>query len=146
MKVEKQIGPVTIYTSDANWVKEAMKAYTKKQEFNLVDDAKLGLSEKDVASAVNLMKFLKQENHLSVKEVAQILVGLGITASGVWMVIAAIADPEPTSKLGLLVGGGLVLALTGGLGTLRALGIQFSVSGKAFGNEFHISPTKKGED
>ena len=136
----------TIKTSEKDWVSRVMKMYTKKQTFDLVDDAELGLSEKDVRSAVNLMKFLKQEKHLSVKEIAQVLVGLGITASGVWMVIAAIADPEPTSKLGLLVGGGLVLALTGGLGTLRALGIQFSVSGKAFGNEFHISPTKKGED
>ena len=143
MKQENTTGPVTIHTTDANWVKLAMKAYTKKQEFNLVDDAELGLSEKDVASAVNLMKFLKKENHLSVKEIAQILVGLGITASGVWMVMAAIADPEPTTKLGLLVGGGLVLALTGSLGTLRALGIQFTVSGKAFGNEFHITPGKK---
>lgn len=143
MKQENTTGPVTIHTTDANWVKLAMKAYTKKQEFNLVDDAELGLSEKDVASAVNLMKFLKKENHLSVREIAQILVGLGITASGVWMVMAAIADPEPTTKLGLLVGGGLVLALTGSLGTLRALGIQFTVSGKAFGNEFHITPGKK---
>jgi hypothetical protein len=146
MKEEKQTGTATIHTTDANWVKKAIKAYTNKQEFNLVDDAEIGLTEKDVASAVNLMKFLKKENHLSVKEIAQILVGLGITATGVWMVMAAIADPEPTTKLGLLVGGGLVLAITGSLGTLRALGIQFSVSGKAFGNEFHISPTKKGED
>lgn len=136
----------SIKTSEKDWVSRAMKMYTKKQTFDLVDDAELGLSEKDVRSAVNLMKFLKQEKHLTVREIAQVLVGLGITASGVWMVIAAIADPEPTSKLGLLIGGGLVLALTGGLGTLRALGIQFSVSGKAFGNEFHISPTKKGED
>lgn len=134
---------VTIHTSNPNWVKQAMKAYTNKQAFNLVDDAEIGLNEKDVASAVNLMRFLKKENHLSVKELAQILVGLGITASGIWMVMAAIADPEPTTKLGLLIGGGLVLALTGSLGTLRALGIQFSVSGKAFGNEFHISPDKK---
>ncbi len=135
-----------IKTSEKDWVSRAMKAYTKKQPFNLVDDAELGLSEKDVKSALNLMRFLKQEKHLSIREIAQVLVSLGITGAGVWMVIAAIADPEPTSKLGLLVGGGLVLALTGGLSTLRALGIQFSVSGKAFGNEFSISPTKKGED
>ena len=133
----------TIKTSEKDWVSRAMKMYTTKQTFDLVHDAELGLSEKDVASAVNLMKFLKKENHLSVKEIAQILVGLGITASGVWMVMAAIADPEPTTKLGLLVGGGLVLALTGSLGTLRALGIQFTVSGKAFGSEFHITPDKK---
>jgi hypothetical protein len=139
---EKQI----IKTSEENWVKRAMKAYTQKQTFDLIDDKELGLSEKDVQSAVNLMRFLKKENHLNIKEISQVLVGLGITASGVWMVVAAIADPEPTSKLGLLIGGGLILAITGSLGTLRALGIQFSVSGRAFGNEFHISPTKPVEE
>lgn len=142
MEEDKKI----IRTSEKDWVKRAMTAYTKKQAFDLVDDKELGLNEKDVRSAVNLMRFLKKEKHLNIKEISQVLVGLGITASGVWMVLAAIADPEPTSKLGLLVGGGLVLALTGSLGTLRALGIQFSVSGRAFGNEFHISPNKRVEE
>jgi hypothetical protein len=31
------------------------------------------------------------------------------------MVVLAVLDPEPTSKLGLLVGGGAVCVLTGGL-------------------------------
>lgn len=83
---------------------------------------------------------------MGVKDISTILVSLGITASGIWIVLAAIADPEPTSKLTLLIAGGLILALTGSLGTLRALGITFSVSAKTFGgNEFHISPNKKGE-
>ena len=133
----------TIKTSEKGWVDRAMKAYTKKREFNLVDDANLGLSQKDVRSALSLMSFLRKEKQLNIKELSAILFGLGITASGVWIVLAAIADPEPTSKLTLLIAGGLVLALTGSLGTLRALGIQFAVHGKAFGNEFHIAPEEK---
>ena len=110
----------------------------------MIDDAELGLSEKDVKSAMHLLAFMKREKRLSIKDISTILIGLGITASGVWIVLAAIADPEPTSKLTLLIAGGMVLALTGSLGTLRALGINFSVSAKAFGgNEFHISPNKK---
>jgi hypothetical protein len=131
---------LTIKTSEEKWVDRAMKAYTKKQEFNLIDDANIGLSKKDVRSAINLMSFLRKEKRLSIKELSAVLFGLGVTASGVWIVLAAIADPEPTSKLTLLIAGGLILALTGSLGTLRALGIQFAVHGKAFGNEFHISP------
>jgi len=133
-----------IRTSQDNWVDVAIKSYTKKIEFNLIDDAELGLSEKDVKSAMHLLAFMKREKRLSIKDISTILIGLGITASGVWIVLAAIADPEPTSKLTLLIAGGMVLALTGSLGTLRALGINFSVSAKAFGgNEFHISPNKK---
>lgn len=139
-----EIDKPTIHTNDPNWVEGALKAYTKKIEFNLVDDGELGLSEKDVKSAMNLLAFMKREKKLSIKEITTVLISLGITASGVWIVLAAIADPEPTSKLTLLIAGGLVLALTGSLGTLRALGINYSVSAKAFGgNEFHISPNRK---
>lgn len=144
MKKEDAIENPVILTSDENWVDRAMKAYTKKVAFDLVDDAKIGLSEKDVKSAINLLSFMKKERKMKLKDISSVLVGLGITASGVWIVLAAIADPEPTSKLTLLVTGGLILALTGSLGTLRALGITFSVSAKTFGgNEFHISPNKK---
>lgn len=132
-----------IKTSEENWMDTAIKAYTAKKEFSLVDDAGLGLTEKDVRSALSLMAFMKKEKRVTIKELSTILIGLGITASGVWIVLAAIADPEPTSKLGLLIAGGLILALTGGLGTLRALGITYQVSAKAFGgNEFHIAPGK----
>jgi hypothetical protein len=37
------------------------------------------------------------------------------------MVVLAFLDPEPTSKLGLLVGGGAVCVLTGGLTAVRIL-------------------------
>lgn len=135
-----------IKTSQENWMNTAIKAYTAKKEFSLVDDAGLGLTEKDVKSAISLMAFMKKEKRVTIKELTTILIGLGITASGVWIVLAAIADPEPTSKLGLLIAGGLILALTGGLGTLRALGITYQVSAKAFGgNEFHISPRRSND-
>jgi hypothetical protein len=42
-------------------------------------------------------------------------VSVGISAAGITMVVLAFLDPEPTSKLGLLVGGGAVCVLTGGL-------------------------------
>ena len=145
-KRENNREELTIRTSQENWVDTAIKAYTKKQEFSLIDDSELGLSEKDVKSAMNLLAFMRKERRMKIKDISSVLVGIGITASGVWIVLAAIADPEPTSKLSLLIAGGLILALTGSLGTLRALGITFSVSAKTFGgNEFHISPNKKDE-
>ncbi len=143
----KTEGIKIIKTSDKDWVSAAVKAYTKKVEFNIVDDAELGLSEKDVKSAMNLLAFMKKERKMSIKDISSVLVGLGITAGGIWIVLAAIADPEPTSKLTLLIAGGLILAITGSLGTLRSLGISFSVSAKTFGgNEFHISPSQKKEN
>ena len=75
------------------------------------------------------------------QQIVGVLSGIGITGVGIWMVAAAIADPEPTTKLGLLIGGGIILALTGSLGTLAALGIKFSVSAKSpLGHTFEIKP------
>lgn len=131
-----------IRTSQDKWLEKAVGAYKDKVDFYILDDEGLGLSEKDVRSAVQLLSFMKKEKKLKLKEITTVLVGLGITGSGVWLVLAAIADPEPTSKLGLLVAGGIMLALTGSFGTLSALGVKFSVSAKGLGNEFHIRPEK----
>lgn len=37
------------------------------------------------------------------------------------MVLLAFVDPEPTSKLGLLIGGGLACVLGGGFSAIRVL-------------------------
>lgn len=130
-----------IKTSDTEWLKAAIEAYSKKQTFTLVDDAKLGLNEKDLVSAVSLIRAAKKKAGFSFKIIAQSLTSIGITGAGIYIVILAIADPEPTSKLGLLITGGLILAVTGSLGALSSLGIKFSIAAKTFGgNEFFIRP------
>lgn len=53
--------------------------------------------------------------------------GIGITGVGVWMIAAANADPEPSSKLGLLIGG-VVVILTISFGPLAALGEVLNLS------------------
>jgi hypothetical protein len=44
-----------------------------------------------------------------------------MTLFGAALVVLAIVDPDPTSKLGLLIGSGAILALTGGFQTIRLL-------------------------
>jgi len=130
-----------IKTSEADWLKNAIEAYSKKQTFSLMDDARIGLTEKDLVSAVTLIRTAKKKAGLSFKTIAQALTSIGITGAGIYIVILAIADPEPTSKLGLLITGGLILAVTGSLGALSSLGIKFSISAKTIGgNEFFIRP------
>ena len=130
-----------VKTSQTEWLKVAIDNYSKKQTFTLVDDAKIGLTEKDLVSAVSLIRTAKKKAGLSFKTIAQALTSIGITGAGVYIVIIAIADPEPTSKLGLLITGCLLLAVTGSLGALSSLGIKFSISAKTFGgNEFFIRP------
>lgn len=129
-----------IKTTDEKWFEKALKAYSKKQEFCISDDLQLGLKDNDVKSAISLITFVKKQQKIPWRKITQVLASIGITGVGVWIIAAAIADPEPTSKLTLLISGGLVLALTGSLGTLAALGLKFHVTARRGGTEFHIRP------
>ena len=48
-----------IKTSNPEWLEIALKEYSLKNQFTFVDDAKLGMTEKDLKSAVNLIKASK---------------------------------------------------------------------------------------
>jgi len=76
----------------------------------LVDDAKVGIDPQNQSLVAMGIKA-----GLSPTDWAAVGVSVGVSAAGVMMVVLAVLDPEPTSKLGLLVGGGAVCVLTGGL-------------------------------
>lgn len=129
-----------IRTSDPKWLEKALKYYVYKQPFQFVDDAKLGIREKDLKSAVALIKRSREEKISTWKQIVRILTSLGVTGLGVWLVWLAIVDPEPTSKLSILVIGGLTMILTGSLSTLKALGQTWSISVSKFGTTITVEP------
>ena len=130
-----------VRTSEKDWLEKSLKLYTEKKLFKFIDDAGLKLTEEDLRSAVDLIRAAKSKGGVSWQQIVGVLAGIGITGVGVWIIAAAIADPEPTTKLGMLIAGGIILALTGSLGTLAALGVRFSVSAKSpQGHEFEIKP------
>lgn len=117
----------TIRTSSEDWLPQILDCYAQKQVFEVIDDRNLGLQEQDLASGLHLLKIARKRDHLSFREIAQILAGLGLSGAGVWMIWLAVVDPDPTSKLWILLAGGFTLVLTGGLGTLKALGQTWRV-------------------
>lgn len=130
-----------IRTSETDWLEKAIKLYTEKQAFLLHDDAELKLTRADLKSAVSLIRAAKSKGGVTRKQLLSLLTGIGITGIGVWIIAAAIADPEPTTKLGLLITGGLVLTFTGSFGALTSLGVRFSVSARSpLGHSFEIKP------
>lgn len=129
-----------IKTSEKDWLEKAIINYREKKEFVFEDDAKLGIKEDDLKSAVNLIRSGISEGNISWKNITGILASIGITGVGIYVIRAAIIDPEPTSKLGLLITGGLILLLTGSLGGLASLGVNFSVSLKSVSGQFVIKP------
>lgn len=129
----------TIKTSDKEWLEEALKEYSSKNEFTLVDDNSLSLKENDLQSAVSLIKAANLKGKKSIKQITKILLSLGLSSLGIYTIILAIADPEPTTKLSLLLVGGIILAISGGYGTLRALKIRFKVK-KTNDRAFIVKP------
>ena len=103
-------------TSQPDWLKALAVIYKSRQPALIIDDANLGV---DPASFTLLQ--MAREVGLSHKEFVGVCVALGMSATGIGMVILAFLDPEPTSKLGLLVGGGMVCVLGGGFGAIRIL-------------------------
>jgi hypothetical protein len=106
---------VMIRTGEAGWFPRLAHAYRDRERVLLVDDAKVGIDPKNQSLVSMGIKA-----GLSPADWAAVAVAVGVSAAGVMMVVLAFLDPEPTSKLGLLVGGGAVCVLTGGL---TAIGI-----------------------
>jgi hypothetical protein len=109
-------GVVTIRTSERDWLARLTQAYRNHSEVDLIDDAGAGI---DPARQSLLQMGLT--GRLSRREWTAVSVSAGMTVFGAALIIAAILDPDPTSKLGLLVGSGALLALTGGFQTIRLL-------------------------
>jgi hypothetical protein len=100
---------LTIRTSETGWLAQLALANREEREVLVVDDAEIGLDPRSQS-----LLAMGKEYGLARREWAGVLVSLGLSGVGLWMVSAAIISPEPTSKLWLLVGGGSVLLITGG--------------------------------
>ena len=98
-----------IRTSSPAWLKELAKAYKSRKGARLIDDAGL-----DVDPSMQSLFDMGQRADLSVRDWVGVLVALGLSSAGIWMVRLAFLDPEPTSKLWLLVSGGCLALVTGG--------------------------------
>jgi hypothetical protein len=106
----------TIRTSEKDWLPRLTQAYRHRTQVELVDDAQLG-----VDPATQSLLQMGATGRLTRREWSAVSLSAGMTLFGATLVVMAVLDPEPTSKLGLLVGSGALLALTGGFQTIRVL-------------------------
>jgi hypothetical protein len=107
--------PLTIRTSEPGWLAQLVKTYRHRDQVVIIDDANVGI---DPSTQTLLDMGLK--SGLSRKEWIAVLIAGGMTIFGAVVIVLAIVDPDPTSKLGLLIASGAVLTLGGGF---TAIGI-----------------------
>ncbi len=105
-----------IRTSDRGWLERLAQAYRDRVPVVVEDDLGVGIDPAR-QSVLDMARHVR----LTVREWTAVGVSLGLSGAGVLMVVLAFLDPEPTSKLGLLVGGGALCVFTGGVAALRIL-------------------------
>jgi hypothetical protein len=105
-----------IQTSKAGWLESLAKAYKAREPVVLEDDAQIGVDPK---SDTLLRMALKAK--LSPCELAGVVVALGVAALGAWVIVMAVLDPEPYTKVASTIVAGGVLVLGGGFFAIRIL-------------------------
>jgi hypothetical protein len=105
-----------IKTSQSGWLEKLAGIYRKREHAILVDDAELG-----VDPGRDSLLSMGKRARLSAREWSAILIALGVAATGTYLLVMAILDPEPFSKMGMAIGSGTLLVLGGGLMAIRVL-------------------------
>jgi hypothetical protein len=105
-----------IRTSTQGWLEELARCYREKQDVILIDDAKVGINpESDTILAMG------HKAKLSTNEWIAVLICLGVSLFGAYLLVMAILDPEPYSKIAIALITGAILLGSGGLAAVRVL-------------------------
>lgn len=113
---ENSDGRAPIRTSASGWLKDVAEAYRTRKPILIEDDAHLGINPKQDSL---LRMGLKAQ--LSGREWAGVCLSVGVAGVGVWLIVMAVLDPEPFSKVALVIATGALLLGTGGLVAVRIL-------------------------
>ncbi len=107
---------IIVHTSTKGWLEKLAKAYRERQPLLLEDDANVGIDPR-VESILQMGLKAK----LARREWAAVVVSLGVAGVGTWVLVMAVLDPEPFSKMVATIVSGAVLLGTGGLMAVRIL-------------------------
>jgi hypothetical protein len=115
--VEQDRGqPLVIRTSVAGWMSELAKAYRSKTPLELVDDALVGIDPRS-----QTILDMGRKGRLTAQEWTGVLVTLGVASVGAWLLVMAVLDPEPYSKVAAAIATGAILLGSGGFYAVRIL-------------------------
>lgn len=115
MPEQSEFGMV-IRTSSPGWLALLAKAYQAQTSVALIDDAQIGVNPIN-----DTLLDMGRKANLSQREWIAVLVGLGVGAAGAYLMVMAILDPEPYSKIAFALATGALLIAGGGFAAIRVL-------------------------
>jgi hypothetical protein len=95
---------------------EVAKAYRERAPFTLEDDAEIGVDPRS-----DTLLNMGRKGNLTQREWIGVLICLGVAATGAWLLVMAVLDPEPYSKVAAAIATGAVLLGSGGFYAVRIL-------------------------
>ena len=107
---------LTIKTTTEDWLRLLATAYTSQTPITLVDDAGLG-----VDPVHHTILEMGKKAHLTISDWMAVVVALGVSSVGAFLVVMAVLDPEPYSKIGFALGAGATMTMGGGFAAIRVL-------------------------
>jgi len=105
-----------IRTTQPGWLKELSESYKKKLPVRLIDDAHIGLDP-----GADTLLTMGRKGKLGAHEWTAVLISLGVSALGAYLLVMAILDPEPYSKIAVALVTGALLIGSGGFMAVRVL-------------------------
>jgi hypothetical protein len=105
-----------IATSQQNWLAELSRSYKAREPVLLVDDARIGINPESES-----LLLMGRKAKLTAREWSAVLVCLGVSALGAYLLVMAILDPEPYSKIAFALATGALLIGSGGFMAVRIL-------------------------
>lgn len=113
---EQQSNSLVIHTSAPGWLTTLAKSYQSKTSVVLIDDANIGVNPIN-----DTLLDMGRKANLSQREWIAVLIALGVGVTGAYLLVMAILDPEPYSKIAFALATGALLIAGGGFAAIRVL-------------------------
>ena len=105
-----------ISTSQTDWLPQLAHSYKEREDVLFVNDTGLQVDPRTMT-----LLMMGKEARLTVREWTSVLISLGVASAGAYLLVMAILDPEPYSKIAVALVTGALLLGTGGFMGIRIL-------------------------
>jgi hypothetical protein len=123
-----------IKTSQQGWLQELSKSYREQKPVRIVDDAHIGIDPQS-----DSLLTMGWKAKLTVREWFAVAISLGVSVAGAYLLVVAIVDEEPFSKIAVALITGAVLLGSGGFMAVRILTKIKPPNIKVAGDGFEIN-------
>ncbi len=123
-----------IKTSEQGWLQKLSESYREQKPVRILDDAHVGINPQS-----DSLLTMGWKAKITAREWFAVLISVGVSVAGAWLLVATILDEEPFSKIAVALITGAVLLGSGGFMAVRVLTRIKPPNIKVAGDGFEIN-------